>query len=262
MTRALPLEQPLRPRPPAALGGPVVHLDSTGSTNDVARSLALAGAPSGTAVLAEEQTAGRGRQGRSWSAPRGRSLTLSIVHRTVGPSGELELLPLILALAVCDACDAAGVRCGIKWPNDVWAGERKLAGILIETRPQDGWAVIGIGLNVNTGQDELDPSLHDSATSLRIASGAAVERAGVLDSLLAALAARLGQLRDGERVALLDAYAERDVLRGRRISWSGGSGGDATGEAGGIDERGNLIVWASGGERLTLSAGEVHLSVD
>src|SRR5919108_407225 len=145
---------PLTPRVDGnPIGGPLVPLSGTGSTNDRARALGAAGAPHGTVVLAEQQTAGRGRQGRSWIAPPGRTLTLSIVVRTELPA--LERLPLSAAVAVCEACErAAPVACLIKWPNDVWIQGRKVAGILIEARPQERWAVLGIGLNVDTSEEE------------------------------------------------------------------------------------------------------------
>jgi BirA family biotin operon repressor/biotin-[acetyl-CoA-carboxylase] ligase len=241
----------------------LVHLDTIGSTNDHARTLANAGAPDGTVVVAEEQTAGRGRQGRSWSAPRGRALTVSVIRRlSDDPHPEqLELLPLAVAVAVAEASEeVAGVRCRIKWPNDVWIGERKLAGILIESRPQDRWAVIGIGLNVDTDQRELDPQLRESAISLRIAGGVSIDRDRALAALLAGLAARLDELDRGNVDAVLAAYRERDLLRGRQISWLSGTR-RSTGEAQGIDERGSLIVFAPGGERFTLSSGEVHLDL-
>jgi BirA family biotin operon repressor/biotin-[acetyl-CoA-carboxylase] ligase len=159
----------------------------TGSTNDRAIALARAGAPAGTVVVAEQQTAGRGRQGRSWSAPAGRALTLSLVVR--GTPAKLETLPIAGALAVCEACeDVAAVRCAIKWPNDVWIEGRKVAGILIESRPQERWAAVGIGLNVGTAVDELEPELRERATSLRIATGAPVDRERALDALLDRLA--------------------------------------------------------------------------
>jgi BirA family biotin operon repressor/biotin-[acetyl-CoA-carboxylase] ligase len=236
-----------------ALGGPVVHLDVTGSTNDSARELALAGAPAGTVVIAEEQTAGRGRHGRSWIAPPGRALTISIVVRAGAEA--LELLPLLTAVAVCEACEAtANVRCAVKWPNDVWIDERKVAGILIEARPQDGWAVIGIGLNVDTPEEELEEELRQTATSLRIAGGAPGQRQRTLDALLQRIAEWLSAGRD----RLLAAYRNRDALHGRAISWTAGAG-RLEGEAKGIDGRGNLVVFTSDGERHTLTAGEVHL---
>lgn len=244
-----------------------MHLDVTGSTNDRARALASAGAPSGTIVIAEEQTAGRGRQGRSWVAPRGLALTLSIVFRPDGglTADAFELLPLAVPLGVCEGCESvAAVGCGIKWPNDVWVAQRKLAGILIESRPQDGWAVIGIGLNVDAAESDLAPELRGAATSLRIEAGDTHGRHGrigrdrVLDSLLESVGARTAQVEQDRRDDLLTSYRERDVLRGKRIKWASGDRRLA-GEAQGIDARGNLVVFTDSGERLSLDAGEVHL---
>jgi BirA family biotin operon repressor/biotin-[acetyl-CoA-carboxylase] ligase len=245
---------PLRPRIDVnPLGGPVVHLAVTGSTNDRARELAEAGAPHGTVVLAEEQIAGRGRQGRSWVAPPGRALTLSIVVRLDGRT--LELLPLSTAVAVCEACErAASVACLIKWPNDVLIDGRKVAGILIEARPQEGWAVLGIGLNVDTREVEVDVEIRETATSLRIASGGSVDREVALESLLERLAEWLRTDRD----SLLAAYRERDALDGSEVAWSDPDGA-LEGRAEGIDDDGNLVVLTPDGERRTLTAGEVHL---
>jgi BirA family biotin operon repressor/biotin-[acetyl-CoA-carboxylase] ligase len=248
--------RPLTPRPgTGALGGPLVHLDVVGSTNDHARRLALAGAPHGTVVTAEQQTAGRGRQGRTWSAPAGRDLTLSALVRL--PAAELEPLPLAVALAVCEACEAiAPVACRIKWPNDVWIDRRKVAGVLIEARPLDGWAVIGIGLNVDTAQEELPQELRASAGSLRIATGRPVDRDATLDALLARLAAWVARL--GEPAAIAAAFRERDALHGERIAWLAG-GVRHEGEARGIDDDGALVAFTDGGDRVRLDAGEVHL---
>jgi len=200
-------------------------------------------------VLAEEQAEGRGRQGRSWTAPRGRALTLSIVLRIEAES--FTLLPLAAAVAVCEACEqAAPVNTKIKWPNDVWIDGLKVAGILIEARPQEGWAVLGIGLNVGTRRDEFPEELQSLATSLQAASAKPIGRDSVLDALLNRLAERLESPPD----ALLFIYRERDALHGKHLSWAGGSG-----TADGIDERGNLVVFSDEGERVTLDAGEVHL---
>ena len=238
-----------------ALGGPLVQLDVTGSTNDHLRELAAQGAPHGTTVVAERQTAGRGRQGRTWTAPPGRALTLSVLVR-VDPRG-LELLPLAAALAVAEACErVASVQCRIKWPNDVWVQERKVAGILIEARPQEGWAVVGIGLNVNTSTAELAPELRDTAISLRIATGAQLERGAALDALFDCLAAWIAQLGHPERV--IEGFRPRDALYGRRIEWTR-DGARFTGEARGIDDDGALVVFTGDAEPVRLDAGEVHL---
>src|ERR1700759_3818688 len=122
------------------IGAPRVHWRRTDSTNERARALAAGGAPHGTLVTAHEQTAGRGRQGREWIAPPGAALLMSVVITELS-----ELLPLAAALAVCDVL---ALEAAIKWPNDVQVDGEKLAGILVEGRPQEGWAVLGIGLNV------------------------------------------------------------------------------------------------------------------
>jgi BirA family biotin operon repressor/biotin-[acetyl-CoA-carboxylase] ligase len=220
------------------IGTPRVHWRSTDSTNERARELASAGAPHGTLVTASEQTAGRGRQGRAWTAPPGSAVLMSVVLRDFD-----ELLPLAAAVATCEAVP---LDCRIKWPNDVWAGGRKLAGILAEARPQEGWAVLGIGLNVTT--EEFRAELRDSATSLRL-EGIDAGPEAILDELVAALDRRL---QDG-RGEVLAAWRERDALEDQRVRWDGGEG-----TAAGIDDAGSLLVDTEGG-RVALEAGEVHL---
>jgi BirA family biotin operon repressor/biotin-[acetyl-CoA-carboxylase] ligase len=235
---------------PQRLGHPRLHLRRTDSTSDRARELALAGAVHGTLVTACEQTAGRGRQGRRWSAPAGSALLMSLVLRP-SPSGRVPpppLLPLIAALAVCDV---AGEDAQIKWPNDIVLarGERlaKLAGILAEGRPQEGWAMLGIGVNVAVRIEDLPAELHDSAATLGLARG---DVEPVLARLLETLSDRLAQ--DDE--ATLAAWRERDALRGREVTWNAGRG-----RAAGIDGAGRLIVELASGGRAALDAGEVHL---
>ena len=220
------------------IGAPRVHLRSTDSTNERAKELVLAGAPHGTLVTADEQTAGRGRQGRAWAAAPREARLMSLVLRRVEPT-----LPLAAAVAVCDALP---VDCEIKWPNDVWHERRKLAGILVEGRLQEGWAVLGIGLNVTT--TEFPAELSGIATSLRLA-GADVEVEALLPELLAALERRLG----APVAELLAAWSERDALRGQGVRWESGEG-----TAAGIDESGALLVDTPAG-RVALDAGEVHL---
>jgi len=220
------------------IGAPRVHLRSTDSTNERAKELALAGAPHGTLVTADEQTVGRGRQGRAWAAAPREALLMSLVLRRVEPT-----LPLAAAVAVCDALP---VDCEIKWPNDVWHERRKLAGILVEGRLQEGWAVLGIGLNVTTTEFRVE--LSGIATSLRLA-GVEYEVEALLPELLAALERRL----DAPVAELLAAWSERDALRGERVRWDAGEG-----TAAGIDESGALLVDTPKG-RVALDAGEVHL---
>lgn len=230
-----------------ALGWPRTHARLVDSTNERARALAAAGAPHGTLVTADEQTAGRGRHGRSWRAEPGSALLLSLVLRYLDPSHAV--LPLAAAVAVCEATEeVAPVECRIKWPNDVWIERRKLAGILIEGRPQQGWTVLGIGLNVTTAR--FPNELRETATSLRLAAPTAgVELEEVLGALLEALARRLCD----PPADVLAAWRSRDALRGEPIRWSGGRG-----TAVGVDDAGALLVDAPEG-RLALQAGEVHL---
>ena len=223
------------------IGTPRVHHRLTDSTNERARALAEAGAVHGTLVTAEEQQAGRGRQGRVWSAPAGTSVLMSIVLRELDE--RHELLPLAAAVAVCEALP---VDAAIKWPNDVWIERRKLAGILVEGRPQEGWAVLGLGVNVTT--HEFPPDLDETATSLRLA-GVTAKPERVLGDVLASLREWLGAPPD----RVLAAWRSRDALKGERVRWSGGDG-----IADGIDDSGALLVQTGNGP-VTLDAGEVHL---
>jgi BirA family biotin operon repressor/biotin-[acetyl-CoA-carboxylase] ligase len=222
-----------------ALGRPRYHLRATDSTNERARALAVAGAPHGTLVTAAEQSAGRGRQGRTWSAPAGSALLMSLLVRD-----PPRLLPLIAAVAVAET---AGREARIKWPNDVQLDGRKVAGILVEGRPQEHWAVLGVGLNVAVRVEDLPPELHDTATTLGRAPG---EVEGVLAQLLASL----GDWLEAGEDAVLAAWRRRDALGGHAVRWSGGEG-----TAEGVDDDGRLLVALASGEQVALDAGEVHL---
>jgi BirA family biotin operon repressor/biotin-[acetyl-CoA-carboxylase] ligase len=230
-------------QPGLALGHPRVHLRATDSTNNRARELALAGAPHGTLVTAREQTAGRGRGGRRWSAPPGSSVLMSLLLRS-----PPRLLPLIAAVAVCEV---AGEPAQIKWPNDVVlarpAGLAKLAGILAEGRPQQGWAVLGIGLNVAVRIEQLPVELRGRAATLG-------RSAAEVEPTLAELLRALTRWLERSELETLAAWRARDALCGRAIAW-----GTGRGRAQGIDGAGRLVVALAGGGLLTLDAGEVHL---
>jgi BirA family biotin operon repressor/biotin-[acetyl-CoA-carboxylase] ligase len=213
-----------------ALGRPRLHHREIDSTNRRARELASAGAPHGTLVTAGAQTAGRGRQGRRWEAPAGSALLCSLVLREFD-----ALLSLRAGLAVADV---AGEAARVKWPNDVQVDGRKVAGVLVEGRPHEGWAVVGIGVNVSAA-----PDLPDAAALGRD------DPEAVLGELLGALETRLGEPKE----AALSALRARDALLGAEVRWEGGEG-----VAAGIDADGGLRVTTDTGERV-LSAGEVHL---
>lgn len=220
------------------IGRPHVHHRLTDSTNERAKQLAIADAPHGTLVTADAQTAGRGRQGRTWSAAPGEALLLSLVLRSPD-----ELLPLRAAVAVAESVPVAAQ---IKWPNDVWVGGKKVAGILVEGRPQEGWAVLGIGLNVATRS--FPDELSEIATSLAL-EGASVSREEVLVSLLASF----DRLLAAPSSEVLEQWRQRDALLGAPLAWDGGRGRGA-----GITNAGALRVETDAGI-VELDAGEVHL---
>jgi BirA family transcriptional regulator, biotin operon repressor / biotin---[acetyl-CoA-carboxylase] ligase len=258
----------------ARLGVPRLHLRSCDSTNERARALALAGAPHGTLVSAEEQTAGRGRQGRSWVAPPGECLLCSLVLRFTDAPHPPALLPLIAGVAVCAAIGADAL---VKWPNDIVFAQpgtdgtladqtragggaaaqlAKVAGILVEGRPQEGWAVLGVGVNVALRLEDLPADVRARAATLGRPPGA-IEP--LLGDLLAALNARL----DDPPARTLQAWRALDALAGREVAWAQPKGtgqGRGRGRAEGVDGEGRLLVRGEHGETTALSGGDVHLS--
>lgn len=248
-------------------GSPHRHFRVTDSTNTRARELVEAGAPGGTVVTAREQTAGRGRVGRVWTAPEGKALLYSAILRPLDQ--RHLLLPLSVPLAICGAAEALrpGIACQVKWPNDVWLDGRKLSGVLIEAKPQEGWAVIGIGLNLTIAPDEFPPDLRQPAVSLFATpagtrgesrgSNSGEAPSGLPPSLYTAAEVLSRHLDHwvwaGDKEVLAE-WRRRDGLRGREVAWEDGSG-----VADGIDDRGNLVVVTPGGGRVSLGAGEVRL---
>jgi len=229
-----------------SLGAPHLHLREVDSTNARAQRLAVSGAPHGALVTADAQTAGHGRQGRAWVTPPGRALACSLVLRD-----PPRLLPMIAALAVADVADRfdrSRRQAQIKWPNDVLLAGRKVAGILAEGRPQEGWVVLGIGLNVAVSEQDFPSELRTIATSLG-------REPADLEPALSRLLDRLDHWLAATPEQAMDAYRTRDALAGQDISWNGGSG-----QALGIADDGRLRVKPrEGGEELLLDAGEVHL---
>jgi BirA family biotin operon repressor/biotin-[acetyl-CoA-carboxylase] ligase len=220
------------------VGTPRIHYRAVDSTNARARELAERGAPHGTLVTAGRQTAGRGRQGRNWVAPAGRALLCSVVVRD-----PPTLLPLAAGIAVAEE---VAPNAQLKWPNDVLVNGRKVAGILVESRPQHGWAVVGIGLNVAIDEQDFPPELRDRAAGLGRSPS---EIEPTLSSLLAGLERWIAAPQE----TVLASLRARDALLGRHVRWQGGEG-----EAAGVDEHGRLVV-AVNGDQVALNAGEVHL---
>src|SRR5512143_704887 len=165
----------------------VVCLAVTDSTNRVAMEMAENGAKHGTVVVADAQTAGRGRMGRRWVSPAGKNLYVSLLLRPSVPTVDAPQLALVAGIALADAVEEVGVPAFLKWPNDLYCGGRKAAGILAEMASDpDGvrHVVIGVGLNVNMEETDIPSDLRDKATSLRIHAGRVFRRVDVLARLL------------------------------------------------------------------------------
>jgi BirA family transcriptional regulator, biotin operon repressor / biotin---[acetyl-CoA-carboxylase] ligase len=227
-----------RPRS-GSLGTPRLHLRRTDSTNTRASELAVRGAPHGTLVTAREQTAGRGRQGRHWTAPAGRALLCSLVIR--------DPPPLVTLAAGVGVAELVGPEAAIKWPNDVVVGGRKVAGILVEGRPQERWAVLGIGLNVALRDEDFPRELRGRAGTLGLSPDA-------IEPLLERLLHSLEHWIAATPSEVLEAVRGRDALLHQSVLWTAGEG-----RAAGIDTEGRLLVETNDG-LVALQAGEVHLA--
>lgn len=238
-------------------GRNLVFEPSVGSTMDIARDAAARGAAEGTLVVADEQTAGRGRLERSWVTPPAANLTTTLVLRP--HARVMRQVAMIAPLAICRAVDSVvGLPPDIKWPNDVQMGGRKLAGILIETVSDDtgGTTVlVGAGVNVNFDARQVE-EIRDIATTLYAEFGREVQR----EALLAAYVLEFERLYDGARAGASprDEWRARLVTIGQAVhaAWPGGS---VEGVAEGVDDDGSLLVRTDAGELVAVEAGDVTL---
>lgn len=246
------------------LGQRVFFFDTIGSTNDVVSELASDGAEEGVLVIADAQTAGRGRRGRTWFSPPGAGLYVSVLlepgRAATDPSRATSLLTLAAGVALAEGVErATGLSADIKWPNDLRIGTRKFAGILAEgaTSPGGpGTLRVALGFGINVSPAAYPPDLVTRTTSLEGELGRPVDRALVCVHALARLAARYGDLRAGRFDAILDDWRHRARgHRGSHVRWQDG-GESRSGITAGIDETGALLVQV--GESLQrVIAGEV-----
>lgn len=239
------------------------HVERTGSTNaDLLRAVAE-GAPEGTVILAEQQTEGHGRQGRSWISPAGAGLTFSVLFRPKGVApADAATFPLVVGCAVARAVQAflpAG-RAMLKWPNDLQIAGRKLCGILCQMQTTaDGPAIVaGIGLNVNLDTADLPPETAAIATSMRAAAGTPFNRAEVLSLVLLALEEDYGRWLAHGLAAFADDFAARDALRGREIAVEEGRT-TLRGVADGINPDGSLRLRLADGSVESVYSGDAHV---
>ncbi len=241
--------------------GHVLHCyGEIGSTNDRAKELAEEGAEHGEVVLAEAQTAGRGRRGRSWASPPRKNVYLSVVLRPDLPPARAPELTLVASIAVCDALRQAGVAAGIKWPNDVLASGRKIAGVLTELAAEAErvhWVVVGIGVNVNARLEDLPEEIRGTATSVLIERGQPAPRALFAAACLTALEAWVDVHAEKGFGAIRDAWRERNVTLGREVVVAA-DGREIAGRAEDIDDGGALLVRGPRGVERVI-AGDVKL---
>jgi BirA family biotin operon repressor/biotin-[acetyl-CoA-carboxylase] ligase len=221
------------------LGCQRIDLESCGSTNDEAARLARAGARHGTVVIAERQTAGRGRDGRAWQSPPG-GLYMSVIVRPPLPIVDVPPMTLAIGIGLCDAIRFAGAPAALKWPNDVLCHGRKLAGVLVEAQSQGGKlesVVIGIGVNLD---DELAPQVADTAISLAEAAGRPISRDAFIDQLLADLERWIDRYVGVGLEAVIPAWTDRMAsgLRARATL----DGAPVVGELVGLDHDGAVLL--------------------
>lgn len=258
--RLTPLE--LRPLLNTHDVGQVLHWhERIGSTNDRARELAEEGAEHGEVVVAEAQTEGRGRRGRGWVSPPRRNLYFSVVLRPDLPPARAPELTLVASVAICEALRQAGVHAGIKWPNDLLASGRKIAGILTELAADPervSWVVIGVGVNVNARGEDFPDDLRGEATSVLLERGQAAPRALLAAACFTALEGWLDRHAEEGFGPVRAAWRERSVTLGRRVVVKVEGGGEVTGVAEDIDEAGALLVRGPSGLERILT-GDVAL---
>ncbi len=228
------------------------------STNCLAADLVRSGVPEGLVVVADHQTAGRGRRGRSWEAPPASSLLVSVVLGLPIDHAP-HLVTVACALAAADACaDVAGFAPGLKWPNDVVVGERKLAGVLAEI-PVPGAAVVGLGLNVRW-PGPMPAHLEPIAVTAESVAGRPLDTRQLLDAYLVRLEARCADLADAQAVvALMGDYRQRCVTLEREVEIELPGGGIWAGTATHVHDDGSLQVTSDAGSRRVMAGDIVHL---
>lgn len=249
--------------------GRTLHvLDEVPSTNTAAAELALEKAPHGTVVVAERQTAGRGRLGRHWHSPSGKNLYCSVLLRSMPPREQqalwLSWIPLIAALAVNRAVQVVGgLKPSVKWPNDILAGNRKLGGVLCESSgvgTDHAAVIVGIGLNINIREDEFPDELRPIATSLMIEARQPCDRAALLAALLLELETRCESFLAGRHRDILEEYMLRCSTVGRRVRIELAHGERMDGTAESVQADGSLRVVRDDRSTVDIRAGDViHL---
>lgn len=248
---------------PGTIGWRIHYFDEVGSTQKVAAEMVEAGAAAGTVVVAERQTAGRGRLGRSWHSPAGLNLYATIILKPRMPVGEVARLSLVAGVAAADAlATVAPGLVALKWPNDVWLKGRKAGGIIAEAIADAAQnlacVLLGIGLNLNLAPADIPEELRDKATSVRIATGRRCDRIAVAAALFNRLDSRYMEAEAGGFAAMRADYEKYFALAGKTVTVSDGAA-RFSGCVTGVDDEGALLLATADGTRRIL-AGEVTVA--
>lgn len=243
------------------LGQHVTFLEETDSTNNVVRRMAEQGAPEGTLAVAEIQTAGKGRRGRSWSSPKGSGIWHSFLLRPEFAPEHASMLTLLAAMAVQKSVkDVTGLDCKIKWPNDIVVNGKKICGILTEMSTEEDsirYVVVGIGINVNT--ESFPPEISDTATSLKLSLGHELKRAPLIGAVLKSFEQYYSRFMEyGDMTGLMDEYNEMLANRKRQVRVLDPHG-SYEGMALGIDKEGCLLVKREDDSVSAVISGEVSV---
>ena len=238
-------------------------LEETGSTNDLLKEMARKGAPHGTVVIADRQTGGHGRMGRSFLSPGGVGIYCSMLLRPRCSPGELMHLTCATAVAMCEAVEkATGFRPGIKWTNDLVFQRRKLGGILTElglsAKGSVDYAIIGIGINCCQQEADFPPEIRDIAGSLSMVTGTEIDRSAVAAAMMEALF-RMDQILLAEKAEILNRYRHDCITVGQEISLLRVGEEVRHGRAVDVDQEGALVVEFSDGHREAVNSGEVSI---
>lgn len=243
------------------LGKTIHYFHTLESTNSKAYELATQGAEEGEVVIAESQTKGRGRLGRSWFSPPYLNLYLSVILRPKIPPQQAPLITLMAAVATAEAIEkSSGLRPSIKWPNDILLGGRKMAGLLNEIKSetdQIDFVILGIGINLNMDQKMFPKGIRPLATSLKRESGRSISRAELLSALLQKLEEWYSVFLKEDGSVILNAWRRRAQIKGKRVRVTS-FGETLSGTAVDIDSEGALIIETKNGERKRVVAGDVE----
>ncbi len=244
----------------------IVVLDTTDSTNRIAFTMASEGIAHGSAVIAREQTRGRGRLGKHWQSPAGRGLYCSIIIRPRLAPEDFPLITMTAGLATALALDEiSGVHFGLKWPNDIYRRGKKCGGILVESSPlldpdEDHFAVVGIGINVDDRSDEFDPDIRKTATSLYLECGRPIDKRLLFETLHQKLLVKISILEQDGFSTILDRWKKKDILVGSRLDWVNVKGQKVSGISLGPDDQGRLHIRDDNGLVHEVISGDVRLA--